>query len=290
MAPLPAPLDRFHWRQAWAAAKQHPVGSPRRTSCWLGRCLCTRVAFPVSHLSRSSSLIAGWCHRFVCPPLALILSIFLSHVSFSTPLGSAVLSGLDVCATKRTGTNARTNSRCIGRQCMPQGDGAKCIGVTIVTTLSNDKTIIVLRSRNCLFSVPYILNTFRNVTYIAIYRVNYIYELIRRDLIFYPCRKNVRIFPRSIERREDDRRERWVFGWTSSEKDNLANSNPASYAYNMLLHIRFDRRKNLNRKTECLKTGFYHPPSGAVQWKFPKIPLRNLWLRSCLYLDEDRQE
>lgn len=113
MAPLPAPLDRFHWRQAWAAAKQHPVGSPRRTSCWLGRCLCTRVAFPVSHLSRSSSLIAGWCHRFVRPPLALILSVFLSHVSFSTPLGSAVLSGLDVCATKRTGTNARTNSRCI---------------------------------------------------------------------------------------------------------------------------------------------------------------------------------
>lgn len=125
-----------------AGVSSRKAASSRQSSADLvlarTRCLCTRVAFPVSHLSRSSSLIAGWCHRFARPPLAHVLSILLSHVSFSTPLGSAVLSGLDVCATKKSRDKRENEQPVHRRQCMPQGDGAKCSSDR--ATLSNDKT------------------------------------------------------------------------------------------------------------------------------------------------------
>lgn len=163
MAPLPAPLDRFHWRQAWAAAKQHPVGSPRRTSCWLGRCLCTRVAFPVSHLSCSSSLIAGWCYCFVCPPLALYLPfsrLFLYPIGISSFIGTGRVRDKKEQGQTRERTAGASSSVYAARwRCKVHRSSDR-------TTLSNDKTIIVPRSSKLFLSpCPYVLNTFRNVTY-----------------------------------------------------------------------------------------------------------------------------
>lgn len=122
-APLPAPLDSFAsigWRQAVSSRSSSiqsaVLGGPRARS--------DAVYARVLHF-RSSIFLALRPFGF----LVLLRLLSFSHsrslyspfsrslTLYSTPFGSAVLSGVYdrgyVCATKRAGASARTNSRCI---------------------------------------------------------------------------------------------------------------------------------------------------------------------------------
>lgn len=110
---VPGQAEQPQWQH-----QQHPVGSPRRTSCSLGRCLCTRLAFPVFHLA-----LPPPCHCFRFALMSLSLSLFLwpilTNLYRSSPtsphLADRFLSscsrgyGEYVCARseKRTGANSR---------------------------------------------------------------------------------------------------------------------------------------------------------------------------------------